>query len=135
MRRLLFCFALIVTAGCSTLRPTAPPAAQPAAQAVLPPDRYVVFFEPRTSELASDAQAIIRQAAMAAQTRKASKIEIAIPAAVAGGPNVAEGRYTAIQNIISASGADPGIYSHAVLSQSAVSLPGGNDRAEIRLVQ
>jgi hypothetical protein len=95
----------------------------------------VVFFQPRTSELASDAQAIVRQAAMAAQQRKASKIEIAVPPAVPGGPNVVEGRYTAIQNIISASGANPGVYSRAVLSQNATTLAGGNDRAEIRLVQ
>ena len=125
MRKLLFCLALIAAAGCSTVRAPAPQ----------PPDRYVVFFQPRTSELAADAQAIVRQAAMAAQQRKASKIEIAVPPAVPGGPDVVEGRYTAIQNIISASGGASGAYSRAVLSQTAVSLPGGDDRAEIRLVQ
>jgi hypothetical protein len=131
MRKLLICLALIVTAGCSTFRGPAP---QPA-QAVLPPDHYVVFFQPRTSELAVEAQAIVRQAAMAAQQRKASKIEIAVPPAVPGGPNVVEGRYTAIQNIISASGANPGVYTRSVLSQNAAALPGGTDRAEITLVQ
>jgi len=128
MRKLLICLALIGTAGCTTLRGPAP-------QAALPPDHYVVFFQPKTSELAMDAQAIVRQAAMAAQQRKASKIEIAVPPAVPGGPNVVEGRYTAIQNIISASGVAPGAYARAVLSQDAIALAGGNDRAEIRLVQ
>jgi hypothetical protein len=131
MRKLLICLALVATTGCSTFHGPAP---QPA-QAVLPPDHYVVFFQPRTSELAVEAQAIVRQAAMAAHQRKASKIEIAVPPAVPGGPNVVEGRYTAIQNIIAASGADPGVYARVVLSQNAVTLPGGNDRAEIRLVQ
>ena len=131
MRKLLVCLALILTAGCSTMRATAP---QPA-QAILPPDRYVVFFQPKTSELAGEAQEIVRQAAMAAHQRKVSKIEIAVPPAVPGGADVVEGRYTAIQNIISASSADPEVYSRTVLSQSAVELPGGNDRAEIRLVQ
>ena len=129
MRKLLVCIALILTTGCSTFRTLAPQSAPPL------PDHYVVFFQPRTSELASDAQAIVRQAAMAAQQRKASRIEIAVPPAVPGGPNVVEGRYTAIQNIIAASGANPGVYSRAVLSQNATTLAGGNDRAEIRLVQ
>ena len=91
----------------------------------MPPDHYVVFFAPRTAQLAFDAQEIVREAAAAAKLRKASKIEIAVPPAVPGGTNVVEDRYTAIQNIISASGADPGLYAHAVLSIDAI------DRREV----
>jgi cytochrome c-type biogenesis protein CcmH/NrfG len=133
MRRLAIALVVIFASGCSMMRG----AGQAPQQAQMPlPDHYVVFFQPRTSELAEEAQVIVRQAALAAQQRKASRIEIAVPAAVPGGPNVVESRYTAIQNIISAAGAgtNPGLYSRVVLSTDAVALPGGTDRAEIRLV-
>ncbi len=110
------------------------PGPQQAVQTALPPDRYVVFFQPKTSELAVEAQAIVRQAAAGAHQRKTSKIEIAVPPSVPGGPDVVESRYTAIQNIFAATGAAPGLYSRAVLSTDAVALPGGTDRAEIRLL-
>jgi len=131
MRRLAIAFFLILTAGCSMMR-GAGPAVRSAAPA--PPDHYVVFFQPRTSELAQEAQAIVRQAAVAAQQRKPSKIEIAVPPSVPGGANVIESRYTAIQNIFASAGAAPGLYSRVVLSADAVALPGGTDRAEIRLI-
>ncbi len=134
MRKLAIAIVVIFAAGCSMMRATGPAPAPQAAQAPLPPDRYVVFFEPKTSELAMEAQTIVRQAALAAQQRKASKIEIAVPPAVPGGQNVVEGRYTAIQNIIASTGTAPGLYSRVVLSADAVSLPGGTDRAEIRLI-
>lgn len=134
LRRLLAGLALILVAGCGTFR-TAPDAVPAAAEAAMPLDHYVVFFAPRTAQLAIDAQEIVREAAAAAKLRKASKIEIAVPPAVPGGTDVVEDRYTAIQNIISASGADPGLYRHVVLSSDAMALPGGVDRAEIRLIQ
>lgn len=133
LRRFLAGVVLILLAGCGTFRGATD--ALPAAPASLPPDHYVVFFAPRTAQLATDAQEIVREAAAAAKLRKASKIEIAVPPAVPGGANVVEDRYTAIQNIISASGGTPGLYQHVVLTSDAMALPGGVDRAEIRLIQ
>lgn len=125
LRRFLASVVLILLAGCGTFRAAAP----------LPPDHYVVFFAPRTAQLASDAQEIVREAAAAAKLRKASRIEIAVPPAVPGGSNVVEDRYTAIQNIISASGGAPGLYIRVVLTSDAMAVPGGGDRAEIRLLK
>lgn len=125
LRRFVAGVVLILLAGCGTFRAAAP----------LPPDHYVVFFAPRTAQLASDAQEIVREAAAAAKLRKASRIEIAVPPAVPGGSNVVEDRYTAIQNIISASGGAPGLYIRVVLTSDAMALPGGGDRAEIRLLK
>lgn len=130
LRSFLAAAVLILLAGCGTFRAAAPPA-----QAALPPDHYVVFFAPRTAQLASDAQEIVREAAAAAKLRKASRIEIAVPPAVPGGSNVVEDRYTAIQNIISASGGAPGLYTRVVLTSDAMAVPGGGDRAEIRLLK
>lgn len=134
LRRFLASAVLILLAGCGTFR-AATDSVAVAPQAPMPPDHYVVFFAPRTAQLAIDAQEIVREAAAAAKLRKASKIEIAVPRAVPGGTNVVEDRYTAIQNIISATGTDPGLYKHVVLSTDATTLPGGVDRAEIRLIQ
>lgn len=134
LRKIVAGLILILVAGCGTFR-GAPEAATAPVQAQLAPDHYVVFFAPRTAQLASDAQEIVREAAAAARLRKATKIEIAVPLGVPGGANVVEERYTAIQNIISASGAASGLYSHVVLSSDAMNLPGGIDRAEIRLIQ
>jgi hypothetical protein len=128
-RKLLSGCVLIFAAGCSTFHGT-PPAAPQAAL----PDHYVVFFAPRTAQLASEAQAIVRRAAEAVQERKPSKIEIAVPPKVPGGPDVVEGRYTAIQNIIASTGADPNLYSRVVLLPDGINLPGGSDRAEIWLI-
>ena len=128
LRRALITFAVLVTAACGTL-------GRSTQQAALPPDHYVVFFSPRTAQLADDAQMIVRQAALAVRQRKPSKIEIAVPPAVPGGPNVVEGRYTAIQNMISAAGGDAAVYARVVLSSDAQRLPGANDRAEIRLLK
>jgi hypothetical protein len=125
---------VILLAGCGTFR-TGGDTVPAVVQAPMPPDHYVVFFAPRTAQLAIDAQEIVREAAAAAKLRKASKIEIAVPRAVPGGSDVVEDRYTAIQNIISATGTDPGLYKHVVLSTNAMALPGGVDRAEIRLIQ
>ena len=134
LRKVLAGLAVIVLAGCGTFHGGINSASL-APAAPMPPDHYVVFFAPRTAQLAVDAQEIVREAAAAAKLRKASKIEIAVPPAVPGGSNVVEDRYTAIQNIISAAGMDPGLYKHVVLSSDAMVLPGGVDRAEIRLIQ
>ncbi len=131
LRKLALGCVLIAVAGCGTIggtRTVQTPQAEPL------PARYVVFFTPRTADLAVEAQVIVREAAKAAEERKPSKIEIAVPPKVPGGPDVVEDRYTAIQNIIAATGADPKLYSRVVLSADGVNLPGGNDRAEIRLI-
>ena len=126
-RKAVISGVVILVAGCNTLKAPAP---QPA---VLP-DHFVVFFQPQTARLATEALAIVQQAAATAQKRRPSKIEIAVPPKIAGGPDVVEGRYTAIQNIFAATGADPALYSHVVLTANGMDLPGGNDRAEIRLI-
>ena len=131
VRGIFIGMAMMVVAACATLRGPGP---GPSAPQAAVPDHYVVFFEPQTAQLAAEAQAIVRQAADAAQKRKPSKIEIAVPPRVAGGPDVVEGRYTAIQNIISATGADPALYSKVQLSSDGLNLPGASDRAEIRLI-
>lgn len=132
VRRFLAGAVVILLAGCGTLRPVTDTASL--APAPMPPDHYVVFFAPRTAQLAIDAQEIVREAAAAAKLRKASMIEIAVPPAVPGGASVVEERYTAIQNIISAAGTS-GLYKRVVLTSDAMTLPGAVDRAEIRLIQ
>jgi hypothetical protein len=120
-RLILASFLLFMVSACAVFGPTGP-------------DVYPVFFVPRTSDLTPEAQQIVRQAAANAQRRKLSKIEIAVPPPPAGGAQLAEGRYTAIQNIISATGIDTKLFSRAPLSMSATALAGGTDRAEIRFV-
>jgi hypothetical protein len=137
LRSFLAAAVLIVLAGCGTFRAATDSVLTTpmAAQAAMPPDHYVVFFAPRTAQLATDAQEIVREAAAAARLRKASRIEIAVPPAVPGAADVMEDRYTAIQNIISASGATPGLYMRVVLTSDAIAVVGGGDRAEIRLLK
>ena len=129
-RPFILSIVLILACACSTFRGAPQPAAVASA-----PDRYVVFFSPRTAELGMDAQSVVRLAALAAQKRKASRIEIAVPPEAPRSSDLVEGRYTAIQNIISATGIDAKLYARAVLSADAMVLPGANDRAEIRLIQ
>jgi hypothetical protein len=130
-RLIMVSLIVILAAACSTFRGTPQPATQ-AASAM--PDRYVVFFSPRTAELGGDAQQVVRLAAIAVQKRKPSRIEIAVPPEAPRSSDLVEGRYTAIQNIIAATGVDSKLYARAVLSADAMNLPGGNDRAEIRLI-
>ena len=120
-RIIAICVVLVLASACSTFRASGP-------------DRYVVFFSPRTAQLTPEAQQVVRQAAVAAQKRKASEVEIAVPPEAPSSSNLVEGRYTAIQNIFSATGIDAKHYARAVLSADATTVPGGNDRAEIRLV-
>jgi len=134
-RLFMLSIVLVLACACSTFRGTPQTAAAPQPVAAAPaPDRYVVFFSPRTAELATEAQFVVRQAAAAAQKRRMSRIEIAVPPVAPSGSDLVEGRYTAIQNIIAASGVDPKLYTRAELSSDAMTLPGANDRAEIRLI-
>jgi hypothetical protein len=95
---------------------------------------YIVFFTPGMIQLTPEAQDILRDAASAAMSRRVARIEVAVPPDVPGGRQLREGRFTAIQNLLSASGVRPGLYARAELSTDAVALPGAADRAEIRLL-
>jgi len=95
---------------------------------------FAVFFVPGTIRLAPEAEQIVRQAAMIAATSKTSRIEVAVPLDTPGGMALREGRFTAIQNVLSASPANPMLFQRVPLSDAAANLPGGADRAEIHLV-
>jgi hypothetical protein len=113
---------LSLLAGCMTVRP-APKQSF-----------FVLFFVPGTARLAPEADQIVRQAAGIALQSKVSKIEIAIPRDTPGGVPLVEGRFTAIQNILSAAHVDQKLLAPAAPSDATASLPGAADRAEIRLL-
>ena len=96
-------------------------------------DFFPVFFTANTAELSPDAQGIVRQAAANAKMLKASKIEVAVPPDAAG-RTLREGRFTAIQNVLSAAGVNPNLLARSMLSADAARLPGAADRAEIKLI-
>lgn len=95
---------------------------------------FVVFFVPGTVRLAPEAEQIVRQVASIASMSKTAKIEVSVPADAPGGAALREGRFTSIQNILSASRINPMLFSRAPLAGAAAGVPGANDRAEIRLV-
>jgi hypothetical protein len=95
---------------------------------------FLVFFIPGTVRLAPDAEQIVRQAAMIAASSKTSKIEVAVPVDTPGGMTLREGRFTAIQNVLASSNINPMLFTRAPVSDAAAKLPGGADRAEIRLL-
>ena len=95
---------------------------------------FAVFFIPGTIRLAPEAEQIVRQAAAVAATTKTSRIEVAVPLDTPGGMALREGRFTAIQNVLSASPVNPMLFQRVPLSDAAAKLPGGADRAEIHLV-
>ncbi|HEX3487082.1 MAG TPA: hypothetical protein VHT51_18650 [Micropepsaceae bacterium] len=113
---------LVVLTGCMSLRPA--PMKTP----------YVVFFVPGTTHLTPEAEQIVRQAAGMALESRVSKIEVAVPRDTPGGASLVEGRFTAIQNLMSAARVDLKLLARADLSQAGASLPGAADRAEVRLV-
>jgi hypothetical protein len=95
---------------------------------------FVLFFIPGTIRLAPEAEQIVRQAAGIASSTKTSKIEVAVPVDTPGGATLREGRFTAIQNVLSASKVNPMLFARQPLSEAAAKLPGAADRAEIRLL-
>ena len=95
---------------------------------------FVLFFVPGTIRLAPEAEQIVRQAAAIAASSKTAKIEVAVPADVPGGTTLREGRFTSIQNALVASQINPMLFTRVPLTEAAARLPGGADRAEIRLV-
>jgi hypothetical protein len=97
-------------------------------------DFFVLFFVPGTIRLAPEAEQIVRQAAANARAGRVSKIVIAIPPDTPGGMPLVEGRQSAVENILSAAGTDPKLYSTVPLASAGTALQGAIDRAEIRLV-
>jgi hypothetical protein len=98
-------------------------------------DFFVLFFVPGTVRLAPEAEQIVRQAAANARAARVSRIVIAIPSDTPGGMTLVEGRRTAVENILSAQGTDPKLYSTVPLAAAGAAPRGAIDRAEIRLVQ
>lgn len=95
----------------------------------------MLFFNPGTTQLAPEAQQIVKQAAADARAARASQIIIAIPPDTPGGARLVEGRRTAVENILSAAGTDPKLYAAIPLASVAgTAAQGAIDRAEIRLV-
>jgi hypothetical protein len=95
---------------------------------------FPLFFVPGTIRLTPEGEQIVRQAAGIAATSKTSKIEVAVPIDTPGGTALREGRFTAIQNVLSASSVSPTLFQRVPLSEDAAKLPGAADRAEIRLL-
>jgi hypothetical protein len=122
VRLLAVCLLVLSLPGCSLFR------------GMPPQDFFVLFFNPSTSQLAPEAQQIVRQAAANARTLRARQIVIAIPANTPGGMQLVEGRRTAVENILSAAGTDPKLFSRVPLTAAGPAPQGALDRAEIRLV-
>jgi hypothetical protein len=122
-RILAACLLALSLLGCSLFR------------SMPPQDFFVLFFNPGTTQLAPEAQQIVRQAAANARAARASKIIIAIPPDTPGGVRLVEGRRTAVENILSAAGTDPKLYSAVPLAAAGPAPQGAIDRAEIRLVR
>lgn len=121
-RLLAVCVLVLSLGGCSLFR------------GMPPQDFFVLFFNPGTSQLAPEAQQIVRQAAANARSVRATQIVIAIPANTPGGMQLVEGRRTAVENILSAAGADPKLFSRVPLAAAGPAPQGAVDRAEIRLM-
>ncbi len=125
MRRFLSLVAVaMLAAGCQTMAPKAPAENQ---------DFFLVFFRPASAQLTEPATEIVRQAARNALSQHVARVEISVPAD-APGRSLTEGRFTAIQNVLSASGVAPELLQRLSLSAMGMQLPGGADRAEIKLV-
>ena len=124
MKRLLVIPFLVITlSACSAVRGTSTN------------DFYVMFFPSGTVQLPPEARVIVAQAAVSAKAHKPSMIEIAVPPDAPGGAPLFEARVTAIENVLSAEGADPKRFARRPLSKPETEIPGAGGRAEIRIVQ
>jgi len=126
-RKIIAVTILAFLAGCTTLHRMPMPAAPKQTL-------FILFFVPGTTRLAPEAEAIVRQAAGIALESKVTKIEIAVPQDTPGGVSLVEGRFTSVQNILSAAHVDTKLLTRANLAADAESLPGATDRAEVRLL-
>jgi type IV pilus biogenesis protein CpaD/CtpE len=132
MRRFLSVIAVtMLAAGCMQMR--APPEASAPVSQERAQEFFLVFFRPASAQLTEAAGDIVREVARNVQIMRAARVEISVPAD-APGRTLTEERFTAIQNILSASGVAPGLLQRVSLSAMAMQLPGGEDRAEIRLI-
>jgi hypothetical protein len=122
-RILVTCLLALSLLGCSLFRSTPPQ------------DFFVLFFVPGTTKLAPEAEQIVRQAAASTRTTQVSKVVIAIPPDTPGGVRLVEGRQTAVENILSAAGTNPKLYSAVPLVAAGTAPQGAIDRAEIRLIR
>jgi hypothetical protein len=124
MKRLLVVSLLVIALpSCSALRGTSNH------------DFFVMFFPSGNVQLTPEARAIVAQAAVSAKAQKPSMIEIAVPPDAPGGASLFEARVTAIENVLSAEGADPKRFARRPLSKPETAIPGAGGRAEIRIVQ
>jgi hypothetical protein len=124
MRRLLvISFLVMALPSCSAMRDTSNH------------DFFVMFFSSGNVQLSPEARGIVVHAAASAKAQKPSMIEIALRPDAPGGAPLFEARVTAIENVLSAEGADPKGFAHRPLSKDENALPGAGGRAEIRIVQ
>ena len=124
MKRLLVIPFLVITlSACSAVRGTSNH------------DFFVMFFPSGNVQLTPEARVIVAQAAVTAKSTKPSMIEIALPPDAPGGAPLFEARVTAIENVLSAEGADPKRFASRPLSKAETAIPGAGGRAEIRIVQ
>jgi hypothetical protein len=98
-------------------------------------DFFVMFFVPGSEDISPEARFIVEQAAASAKAQEASAIEIALSSGASGQAGLFDPRATAIENVLSAEGVEAVHFVRRRLSKSEISIPGTEDRAEIRIVQ
>lgn len=118
-------FALALNA-CSLLHPTRPP-------------NYIAFFRYDSAELTPTARQIVDQAAAAAKSMPATKIEIAgyLDSAAAAPENrrLSEPRFKVVEQALIVDGIDPRLLVRVQLADSEAALPAtGDRRIEIWLI-
>jgi hypothetical protein len=96
---------------------------------------FVMFFVPGSTEISPEARLIVAQAAATVKTQEAATIEIALPPDASERMSLFEARAAAIENVLTAEGADSVHFALRQLSKAEISIPGAGSRAEIRIVQ
>ena len=97
-------------------------------------DFFVMFFVPGSKDISPEARWIVERAAESAKAQEASAIEIALSSEASGRAGLVDRRAAAIQNVLSAEGAAVR-FVRRPLAKTEISIPGAEDRAEIRIVQ
>jgi outer membrane protein OmpA-like peptidoglycan-associated protein len=96
------------------------------------PANYIVFFRYDSPELSSVAREIVDQAAAAAKTMPATRIEIAgyLDSATAAptSRHLSEPRFRAVEQALAADGIDPKLLVRAQLADTEAALPETADR-------
>ena len=96
-------------------------------------DFFVMFFVPGSRDITPEARWIVEQAAASAKAQEASAIEIALSSGQSR-VSLVQARTAAIEKVLSAEGSEIH-FLRRPLSKSEISIPGAEDRAEIRIVQ